>query len=87
MELGQCPRSLNAIGVIQRVNVNEELSLFLPHVDTLAHQSGYRAYNELQAIPELFPFELHASKERLVEDARFSIGNFGREFTVSSREG
>lgn len=25
--------------------------------------------------------------ERLVEDARFSMGNFGREFTVSLREG
>lgn len=53
----------------------------------LAHQSGYRSFNELQALPELFPFVLHASKERLVEDARFSVGNFGRMFTVSLREG
>ena len=28
-----------------------------------------------------------ASKERLVEDARFSVGNFGRKLTVSLREG
>ena len=86
--------SLNAIGVIQRVkqgryvlaprvDADEELSLFLLHADMLAYQSGYRSYTELQALPELFPFVLHASKERLVEDARFSIGNFGREFTVS----
>ncbi|MBR3159285.1 MAG: hypothetical protein IKF14_09315 [Atopobiaceae bacterium] len=53
----------------------------------LAYQSGYRSYTELQALPELSPFVLHASKERLVEDERFSIGNFGREFTVSLREG
>ncbi len=90
--------SLNAIGVIQRVkqgryvlasrtDTDEELSLFLLHADMLAYQSGYRAYNELQALPELFPFVLHASKERLVEDERFSIGNFGREFTVSLKEG
>ena len=90
--------SLNAIGVIQRVkqgryvlaprvDVDEGLSLFLLHADMLAYQSGYRTYNELQALPELFPFVLHASKERLVEDARFSVGNFGREFTVSLREG
>ena len=90
--------SLNAIGVIQRVkqgryvlaprvDVDEGLSLFLLHADMLAYQSGYRTYNELQALPELFPFVLHASKERLVEDERFSVGNFGREFTVSLREG
>ena len=42
----------------------------------LAYQSGYRAYNELQTLPKQFPFVLHASKERLVEDKRFSIGSF-----------
>ena len=31
--------------------------------------------------------EEYLSKERLVEDARFSVRNFGREFTVSLREG
>ena len=31
--------------------------------------------------------EEYLSKERLVEDARFSARNFGREFTVSLREG
>ena len=70
-----------------RVDVDEELSLFLLHADMLSYQSGYRSYTELQSLPELFPFVLHASKERLVEDERFSIGNFGREFTVSLREG
>lgn len=53
----------------------------------LCYQSGYRSYAELQALSELFPFVLHPSKEQLVEDARFSVGNFGREFTVSLREG
>ena len=90
--------SLNAIGVVQRVKqgryvlaqkvaVDEDLSLFLLHADMLAYQSGYRAFAELGMLPELFPFELSLSKERLVEDARFSVGNFGREFTVSLREG
>ena len=53
----------------------------------LAYQSGCRVYDELQALLELFPFVLRACKERRVEDERFSIGNFGREFTVSLREG
>ena len=78
--------SLNAIGVIQRVKQGRYVlapRVFLLHADMLAYQSGYRSYTELQALPVLFPFVLHASKERLVEDARFSIGNFGREFTVS----
>lgn len=90
--------SLNAIGVVQRVKqgryvlaprvaVDEELSPFLLHADMLAYQSGYRSFTELQALPELFPFELHTSRERLMEDVRFSVGNFGREFTVSLREG
>ena len=90
--------SLNAIGVVKRVKqgryvlapkvtVDEDLSLFLLHADMLAYQSGYRAFAELGMLPELFPFELSLSKERLVEDARFSVGNFGREFTVSLREG
>lgn len=86
--------SLNAIGVIHRVKqgryaptprvkVDEELSLFLLHADMLAYQSGYRSFNELLSLPELFPFILDANKERLMHDMRFSIGNFGREFTVS----
>lgn len=57
------------------------------HADMLAYQSGYRAFAELGMLPELFPFELSLSKERLVEDARFLVGNFGREFTVPLREG
>lgn len=89
--------SLNAIGVIKRVkqgrytlaprvSVDEELSLFLLHAHMLANQSGYRSVTELQSLPELFPFVTYVSKELLAEDARFSIGNFGREFTVSLRE-
>lgn len=90
--------SLNAIGAIKRLKqgryelaprlaVDEELSLFLLHADMLARQSGYRTYNELLMSPELFPFELSLSKERLVGDERFSIGYFGREFTVSLSAG
>lgn len=90
--------SLNAIGVVRRVKqgryelapkvaVDEELSLFLLQADMLAYQTGYRGFGELAALPELFPFELSLSKERLVEDARFAVGNFGREFTVGLREG
>lgn len=90
--------SLNAIGVVKRVKqgryelaprvaVDEDLSLFLLQADMLAFQSGYRGFIELRALPELFPFELGLSKERLMEDERFSVGNFGREFTVSLRQG
>lgn len=89
--------SLNAIGVVRRVKVgryvvepvvpvDEELSLYLLHADMLANPSSYRAYGELLRLPELFPFELSVSKEGLLEDDRFVVGNFGREFTVSVRE-
>lgn len=89
--------SLNAIGVVRRVKqgryviepavaVDEDLSLFLLHADMLANPSSYRTYGELLRIPELFPFEMSVSKERLVEDERFVVGNFGHEFTVGLRE-
>jgi hypothetical protein len=86
--------SLNAMGVVKRVkigrytltdktSVDEDLSLFLVHADMLAYPTGYRTFGELTRLPEMFPFELRMSKERLFEDERFSVGNFGREFTVS----
>lgn len=89
--------SLNAIGVIERVKqgryrlvesttIDEDLSLFLLHADMFANQTGYRTYAELHSLPELFPFEVKLSKERLTTDERFLIGHFGREFTVSLRE-
>ena len=89
--------SLNAMGVVRRVKqgryvlapkaeVDEDLSLLLLEADMLANPSTYRGYGELFRLPELFPFELHASKERLFEDDRFVVGNFGREFTVGVRE-
>lgn len=90
--------SLNAIGVIKRVKqgryvlapktaIDEDLTLFLLQADMLAYQSGYRSFSELGMLPELFPFELSLSKGRLVENVQFSVGNFGREFTVSLRQG
>lgn len=90
--------SLNAIGVIRRVKVgryvvepavpvDEGLSLYLLHADMLANPSSYQTYGELLRLPELFPFKLSVSKEGLLEDDRFMVGNFGREFTVSVREG
>ena len=90
--------SLNAIGVVKRVKtgryvlapataVDEDLSAFLLQADMLVNPSSYRTYGELLRLPELFPFKLSVSKEGLLEDDRFMVGNFGREFTVSVREG
>jgi hypothetical protein len=89
--------SLNAIGVVKRVKtgryvlapataVDEDLSAFLLQADMLVNPSSYRTYGELLRLPEMFPFEMNVSKERLNEDNRFAVGNFGREFTVSLQQ-
>lgn len=86
--------SLNAIGVVKRVktgryalapaiSIDDDLSTFLLQADMLTNPSSYRTYGELFRLPEMFPFEMSLSKERLNEDKRFAIGIFGQEFTVS----
>ena len=86
--------SLNAIGVVKRVktgryvlapaiSIDDDLSTFLLQADMLTNPSSYRTYGELLRLPDMFPFEMSLSKERLSEDKRFAIGNFGQEFTVS----
>lgn len=55
------------------------------HADTPVYQCACRAHRGFTTPPELFPFELNSDKERLVEDARFSVGNPAQEFTVNLR--
>ena len=61
----------------------EEISSFMLYTIMNIDESGYFSYRDINTSNYFFPFEYHVSKERLLQDERFAMNNFGGELSIS----
>lgn len=69
--------------VSRRTITNTKLINFMLVVAMKLDGSSYYSFAEMSDFPILFPYELHVSKEALLEDGRFAMSNFGGELSYS----
>jgi hypothetical protein len=72
---------------INRHKVNNvNIASFMVYTMMCVDDGGYYSFIDLRSSTYFFPFEYQIEKEKLLEDDRFAMNNFGGELTIALKD-